>query len=181
MAAYDPKNPQQTRFPNAGQGRSTPTGWLQERGDVRAQELEFDNGYRVLAVQVLGQKAVIKGAGPWKDFINHNEDVISLVQEWLNGVEKEGAIHTPTEESTSRTPEAEAHHRRLFTEESMYTGPRRRRTDQPVTQAGPSRVDQLEAVVIRLATSVEEIKQAVSKGGSGGHSTVAPTTAPPSA
>lgn len=68
-------------------GRSTPTGWLREKGDVRAEELQFDNGYRVLAIQVMGQKAVIKGAAPWRSFIEHENVVRDLVSEWLKTAE----------------------------------------------------------------------------------------------
>lgn len=69
--------------PSAGRGRSTPTGYSLEEGDVTGQELQFDNGYKVFAIQVRGQKAVIKGPGPWKDFVESGESVDRLVNQWL--------------------------------------------------------------------------------------------------
>lgn len=41
--------------------RSRPTGYTCKAGNVTLQELEFSNGYVVGALQVEGQKAIIKG------------------------------------------------------------------------------------------------------------------------
>lgn len=53
--------PRGRRSATGPQERSRPTGWTFKSGNVTIQELEFSNGYVVGALQVEGQKAIIKG------------------------------------------------------------------------------------------------------------------------
>lgn len=71
--------------------RSTPTGWIKKDDNVTAQELMFSNGYKVLAVQIEGQKAVIKGAEAWLRWYEamNKGHVQSVVGQWLEGLAKE--------------------------------------------------------------------------------------------
>lgn len=53
--------PRGRRSATGPQERSRPTGWSFKSGNVTISELEFSNGYVVGALQVEGQKAIIKG------------------------------------------------------------------------------------------------------------------------
>ncbi len=53
--------PQGRRSATGPQERSKPTGFVKKSGNVTLAELEFSNGYVVSALQVEGQKAIIKG------------------------------------------------------------------------------------------------------------------------
>ena len=114
--------------------RSTPTGWVTKKENVGGQELEFGNGYRVLAVQVEGQKAVIKGPEAWLNWYRAMEahHIQSVVGEWLERLAKE----------SSSTPAAKEAHRAVAE-----------------TKERPSddRVDALEAKVTGLEAGVGEI------------------------
>lgn len=68
--------------------RSTPTGWETIQGEVTGQELEFENGYRVLSVTIPGLKATIKGLDAWAAFLKHWAQVSAVVQEWITSEEK---------------------------------------------------------------------------------------------
>lgn len=186
MAIRDVHSPSRFSSASAGQGRSTPTGYAQEEGDVRAQELQFDNGYKVLAIQVLGQKAFIKGAGPWRDFIDRSGSVVKLVKEWLHHVEgrhpelvadlpEEGEVELVAERRTSKvnlTP-----HRRRATdqprwfEEKVELRPRVEGMPTPPPVEKPKaetkelypRNARLETIVERLAVAVMDTQQEVSR------------------
>ena len=70
--------------------RSRPTGWAFKAGNATLQELEFSNGYVVAALQVEGQKAIIKGPEATMRLLDAIEK--GFVQEcydaWLQHVSK---------------------------------------------------------------------------------------------
>lgn len=68
--------------------RSVPTGWQTEQGEVTGQELEFENGYRVLAVTIPGLKATIKGADAWKAWMQHLDQCSAVIREWIDSEER---------------------------------------------------------------------------------------------
>jgi hypothetical protein len=67
--------------------RSVPTGWETKQGEVSGQELEFENGYRVLAVTIPGLKATIKGLDAWKSTMANLEQWTAVVREWIHSEE----------------------------------------------------------------------------------------------
>lgn len=81
--------------PNQGsQGRSktaeksSPTGWSRSVGTVTGQELRFPNGYTVMALQIEGQKSIIKGARAWLGVLSavETEALQTIVSEWLERI-----------------------------------------------------------------------------------------------
>ncbi len=177
------QNTQNTQ--NAGAGRSRPTGYSEEEGDVRAQELQFDNGYKVLAIQVLGQKAFIKGAGPWRDFTGRIDSVKKLVSNWLSHVEgrhpellaspEEGEVELVEDRRNNKFNMT--HFKRRATDQKTHEKvelrpqgvspispkqPERTMSAEPTQRAYPQGA-RLETIVERLAVALTDTQQEVSR------------------
>lgn len=90
-----------------GQGeRSSPTGRNFDAGEVLGAELQFSNGYKVLAVQIKGQKAVIKGPEAWLNFYKAMKDgtVQDVVGKWLDMLAKDSHNETVTSQASEAKP-----------------------------------------------------------------------------
>jgi len=70
--------------------RSQPTGWTAKHGEISVQELEFSNGYVVMALQIPGQKGIIKGPEAALGLLEaiKSGEAEACISEWLEHVSK---------------------------------------------------------------------------------------------
>lgn len=75
---------------NEGTEKSQATGWSLRKGLANGQELQFPNGYTVLAIQIEGQKSLIKGPQAWLNLLKAMEagDIQAVVNDWLERISK---------------------------------------------------------------------------------------------
>lgn len=146
--------PQGRRSTTGPQERSKPTGFTHKAGNVTIQELEFSNGYIVGALQIEGQKAIIKGPEAMMNFLVAVDKgyVQEAADAWLKHVDK--GLRTVTVSNAVRAEQSDKGHPIPALPDK---GASSDSTTQAVGEATEGRIGQLEETVDNMGSQLNEI------------------------
>lgn len=138
--------------------RSRPTGYAYKAGNVTLQELEFSNGYVVGALQVEGQKAIIKGPEATANVLEAIKK--GYVQEcynaWLEHVSK-GLSSVPPSDASRSERAGKGHVLGVVHGETEASQESRTEVQSPERAAQEERLDRVEEDVASIKDALDQI------------------------